>query len=135
MAFTHQGCCRLQQLEQHHRHQTSSSVSLQAELLRIVDWMHKNDGASEQVADVLRALQREQDDHRQAPALHCCPFTLGLPDHWCLYICARTLKGGHHMSPFKYQLINCLSLCQMSHAVSILCLGNCSSIDVVCGGI
>ena len=33
--------------------------------MRIADWMQKHDGANEQVADVLGALQREQDDHRQ----------------------------------------------------------------------
>lgn len=55
----------MQQLERRQFDDTNNSASLQTELVRIADWMQKNNGASEQVADVLGALQREQDDHRQ----------------------------------------------------------------------
>ena len=38
----------------------------QADLQSIVEWMQRTDGASEQVADVLEAIQSEQNDHRWA---------------------------------------------------------------------
>lgn len=131
VAFTHQGCCRLQQLEQHHRHETSSSVSLQAELQRIIDWMQKNDGASEQVAEVLGALQREQDDHRQAFCFELLTFYT--QSTWSLVLV-------HAFAPHLMGVVMCLlpSMFQLPRFVSdvaclhISSLGHCSSF-IVCG--
>ena len=36
----------------------------EAELVRMVEWKQSSDAASDKVADVLGALQLEQDDHR-----------------------------------------------------------------------
>ena len=57
-------CCRLHQLEVQSGQKLRALEGVQADLGHIADWMQRTDGASEQVADVLEAIQSEQNDHR-----------------------------------------------------------------------
>lgn len=66
LLHSHHWCCRLQQLERQYQQQFDSLRGSQAELQRIVEWKQSSDAASDKVADVLGALQLEQDDHRSA---------------------------------------------------------------------
>ena len=55
---------RLQHLEGQYSHRNSSLGSLRAEMQRVVEWVQHSEGASEQVAEVLAAVQSELVDHR-----------------------------------------------------------------------
>ena len=59
---------RLQHLERQYQQQFINLNDSEAELVRIVDWKQSSDAASDKVAEVLGALQLEQDDHRQVTA-------------------------------------------------------------------
>lgn len=68
----------------------------ETELVRIVEWKQSSDEASEKVADVLGALQLEQDDHRQGIADPAQPVLLHL---WASVFCFPsicTLLNGRH---------------------------------------